>query len=343
MRKKRSFKRRAKRAFFLCTRYPLELVGAVVFCLFFRLLPLDWASAFGGFIGRRVGPRLRVSWVARYNLMKAFPEKTPAEIDAIVVGMWDNLVRTFVEYPHLRQLSVKYDDRIEFVNYERAEAVRDDGKAGILFSAHIGNWEVGSIVGNKLGMPLNRIYRSANNPYVEWLFRFFRQKIPGVLVPKGMAGFRKIVELMRHGGHFALLIDQKMNDGVEVPFFGYPVMTAPSVAALVLKYGYPAVPIRSQRLNGAHFRLTIEEPLEIEKTGDAAADTRRFMERANSVLERWIRDDPTQWLWVHKRWEDSKTMWKELYKQRRLWKKGVKPQDVFDAAVKGREKSADEM
>lgn len=80
------------------------------FCGLFRLLPLDWASGAGGFLGRHIGPRLRVSWVARYNLMKAFPEKTPAEIDAIVVAMWDNLVRTFVEYPHLRQLSVHYEN-----------------------------------------------------------------------------------------------------------------------------------------------------------------------------------------------------------------------------------------
>lgn len=324
----------------MCTRYPLELIGTIFFCGIFRLLPLDWASGTGGFLGRHVGPRLRISWVARYNLMKAFPEKTPAEIDAIVVGMWDNLVRTFVEYPHLRQLSVHYEDRIEFVNFERCEALRDDGRAGIFFSAHIGNWEVSSIVGNKLGIPLHRIYRSANNPYVEWLFRFFRQKIPGVLVPKGMGGFRQIVDLMRKNGHFALLIDQKMNEGIAVDFFGYPVMTTPSLASLVLKHDYPALPVRSQRLTGAHFRLTAEEPLKIEKTGNNEEDIRRFMEKANHVLERWIRDDPTQWLWVHKRWPDSKYMWKQLYKQRRLWKKGIKPPEIFKAAVCERGKTA---
>lgn len=159
------------------------------FLRYFRLLPLDWASGAGGFLGRHIGPHLRISWVARYNLMKVFPEKTPAEIDAIVVGMWDNLVRTFVEYPHLRQLSVHYEDRIEFVNFDRCEALRDDGRAGILFSAHIGNWEVSSIVGNKLGIPLHRIYRSANNPYVEWLFRFFARKYRAFWFPKAWAVF----------------------------------------------------------------------------------------------------------------------------------------------------------
>lgn len=321
------------------TRYPLELFGAVVFCVIFRILPLDWASAVGGFLGRHIGPRLKVSWVARYNLMKAFPEKTPAEIDAVVVAMWDNLVRTFAEYPHLRSLSVADSGRIEYVNLEYAESVRDDGRAGILFSAHIGNWEISSVIGVKLGMPLHRVYRSANNPYVEWLFRYFRQKIPGDLMPKGMSGFRRIVAQMKKGGHFALLIDQKMNEGIPVDFFGYPVMTTPSLASLVLKHDYPALPIRSQRLKGAYFRLTIEKPLSIEKTGDPEKDVALFMAAANHVLERWIRDDPSQWLWVHKRWDDSRDMHKKLYARRKLWKKGIKPPEVFEEAVRNRSAS----
>lgn len=335
---KRLLKKRTKRVLFLFTRYPLEFVGAIFFCLVFRLMPLDWASAIGGFVGRHVGPHIRVSWVARYNLMKAFPEKTPAEIDAIVVKMWDNLVRTFVEYPHLRWLCSHYDERIECINYEGVEALRDDGKAGIVFSAHIGNWETSSIPAVKAGMPLHRVYRPANNPYVEWVFRFFRKKIKGALVPKGMRGFRQIVDLMRKKGHFALLIDQKMKEGIACNFFGYPAMTAPSLASLVLKYDYPAVPVRSQRLKGAHYRITVEQPLKMERTGNNEEDIRNFMEKANQVLERWIRDDPSQWLWVHTRWPDSKKMWVQLYHQRNLWKKGIKPEDIFQTAIKDRQK-----
>ena len=330
-------RKRLKRIIFLFTRYPIELVGAVVLCLLFRLLPIDLASAIGGWVGRHVGPHIRVSWVARYNLMKAFPEKTPAEIDEIVVKMWDNLVRTFVEYPHLRWLCDHYDDRIEFVNFERIEALRDDDKAGMIFSAHIGNWEIGSISAIKAGMEVHRIYRPANNPYVEWVFQYFRKKIKGVLVPKGMKGFKQIVYLLRKKGHFALLIDQRMKKGVPCKFFGYTAMTTPSLASLALKHNYPAIPARSQRLKGAHYRLTFEEPLQIEKTGDNEEDVRLFMEKANQVLERWIRDDPSQWLWVHERWPESKKMWRNLYRQRHLWKKGIKPEDVFQIATQDRQ------
>jgi len=279
---------------------------------------------------------MRVSWVARYNLMKAFPEKTPAEIDEIVVNMWDNLMRTFVEYPHSRWLCSHYDERIEFVNFERVEALRDDGKGGIFFTAHIGNWEIASMLSVKSGMPLHRIYRQANNPYVEWIFRYFRLGVKGVLVPKGTGGFRQIVDLMRKNGHLAMLIDQKMNEGIWANFFGYRVKTTPSLASLVLKHDYPAIPVRSQRLKGAYYRVTFEPPLQIEKTGDHQKDILRFMEKANKIMENWIREDPAQWLWVHKRWPDSKKMWVQLYKQRRLWKKGIKPEDVFQAAIKDR-------
>ena len=335
---KRVLKRRIKRTIFLFTRYPLELIGAVFCCILFRLMPLDWASAVGGWVGRHIGPYMRVSWVARYNLMKAFPEKTPAEIDQIVVKMWDNLIRTFVEYPHLRWLCAHYEDRIDFVNFKEAETLRDDGKPGIVFSAHIGNWEVSSILGVKAGMPLHRIYRSANNPYVEWMFRYFRQKIAGLLVPKGKSGFRQIVALLHKNEHLAMLIDQKMRNGIACKFFGYTAMTAPSLASLVIKHDYPAVPVRSQRLKGAHYRLIFEPPLKIEKTGNNEEDVRLFMEKANQILERWIRDDPSQWLWVHTRWPDSKEKWIDLYRQRHLWKKGIKPEDVFKAATKGRKK-----
>ena len=319
-----------RRKLYCVIRYPFEAVGFVFFCALFRLLPLDWASAIGGWLGRKIGPRLKVSWGARYNLMKVFPEKTVAEIDEIVVGMWDNVVRTFAEYPHLRWLSSHYDcGRIEYIGSDLMEQMRDDGKPGIFFSAHIGNWETASVFSCKTGVPFHRIYRGADNPYVEWAFRYFRLKIKGELVGKGVGGFRKIVSAMRKGGHLALLIDQKMNEGIWADFFGFPVKTTPSLAALALKYGCPVLPIRSQRLKGAHYRLTAGPFLTVEKTGDTEKDTLAWMNAANKVLEDWIRDDPTQWFWVHKRFPETKTKWIELYRQRKLWKKGIKPADVF--------------
>lgn len=312
--------------------YIFQALMAYICCLFFRLMPIDKASAFGGWLGRTLGPKLKLSWIARYNLMKVFPNKTPAEIDKIVVGMWDNLGRTFCEYPHLRWLCSHYNSRIEFVHPELFEKIRDDGKAGLLFSAHFGNWEVGSIIGNKFKFDLHRVFRPANNLYVEWAFRYFRNKIPGKLVPKGKGAFRQIVEEVKKGGHFALMIDQKMNLGISSDFFGFPVMTTPSMMKLALKYNLPVLPISVVRENGVHFKITAEPEIELVRTGDMNADIVTNMNNVHHVLESWIKERPEQWLWLHKRWPETKWAWKKLYAHRDQWKKGEFNAEVLEVS-----------
>jgi len=101
-----------------------------------------------------------------------------------------------------------------------------------------------------------------------------------------------------------MMVDQKMNDGIPVPFFGRDVMTAPALAELALRYDCPVVPARVERLKGAYFRLLIYPPLELVKTGDRQADVAANMAQVNAILEQWIRDTPEQWLWLHNRWPD---------------------------------------
>ena len=143
--------------------YPVEAVLVHAVCWLFRVLPLDRASALGGWIGRTVGPWLPNSARARRNLTRAFPEKGRAEIDAILRGMWDNLGRTIAEYPHLEQIG---RERIEVVGIEHVDMLREDGKAGILVSGHLANWEVQSVASRMLGLELGVVYRAPNNPIV---------------------------------------------------------------------------------------------------------------------------------------------------------------------------------
>jgi KDO2-lipid IV(A) lauroyltransferase len=102
-----------------------------------------------------------------------------------------------------------------------------------------------------------------------------------------------------------MLVDQKLNDGIPVPFFGRDAMTAPALAILALRFDCSVVPIRMVRLNGARFRMISEPPLPLPKTGNAEADRRTLMIAVNQVVERWIREHPEQWLWVHRRWPDA--------------------------------------
>jgi len=290
------------------TRYihhPLQALGAFIFFWGFRLLPLHAASAIGGWIGRTVGPKLSVNKRAYRNIARVFPEKTDAEIAKLVTGMWDNLGRLAGEYPHLGRINVyQQDGPVEVVGTEYIEQLRDDGKPGIFVSAHIGNWELVPLCGSQRGLPIDRVYRAANNRLVEWLYRQGRAATDGALIPKGASGARMLLKSLRQGQHLGVLLDQKMNDGIPVPFFGRPAMTAPAIAELALRFECPVVPIHIERLGGAKFRIVVEPPLDIHVSGDRQQDVVALMGQINAKIETWVLAYPEQWLWLHNRWSD---------------------------------------
>lgn len=283
----------------------LEAAGIVVALAFFRLLPLDAASALGGWLCRHIGPWLPVSRHAVRNLRRCFPEKPEAEIRRLLVAMWDNLGRVFGEYPHLGHFRLyEPDSRVEVIGAENVDLLREDGKPGIFFSAHVGNWEIAALSVSRRGVPIALIYRAPNNPVVDALMRWARSRVVHETMPKGTEGARRALAILRDGGHLGMLVDQKMNDGIAVPFFGRPAMTAPAMAQFALRFGCPVVPVRVERIRGSRFRLTLHPPLEIAKTGDRHGDILALMTRVNAIIEGWIRERPEQWLWLHRRWPD---------------------------------------
>ena len=285
--------------------HPIEATAAAAAYSVFAALPLDAASALGGWLARTVGPRLEISRRAFDNLGRAFPEKSPGEIKAIVRGMWENLGRVAAEYPHLGEIEIYGNDgRVEVHGIENVDRLRDDGLPGIFFSAHIGNWEIISLAATQRGLPLDRVYRAANNRLVEWLYRRGRATVEGALIPKGPAGARLLLRSLKDGKHLGMLVDQKMNDGIAAPFFGRDAMTAPALAELALRFDCPVVPARVERLEGARFRITIYPPLDLVATGERRADVIAGMTKVNALIESWVREHPEQWLWLHNRWPD---------------------------------------
>lgn len=264
----------------------------------FRLLSVDAASGLGGFIGRSIGPRLKVTRLARKNLHAALPG---ANHEKIILDMWDNLGRIAGEFPHSRAF---LDDplRMEITGLEHLAALRDSGEPTLLFSGHIGNWELSNILSLRARLPVNPVYRAPDNPYLDWLFES-RLRTPDMqLIPKGSAGARQTLRLMGQGKSIVMYVDQKMNDGISVPFFDRPAMTAPALASLALKYGRRVVPFRVIRTRGAHFRAEVLAPFHFSDEGDREGDTLVAMGQVNRLIEDWIREYPAQWLWVHRRW-----------------------------------------
>lgn len=270
---------------------------------FFGLLPLDTASAVGGWLGRTIGYRLPVTRRARRNLARAFPDKSEDEREAIVLAMWDNLGRTAAEFPHIASLSIGSDTRIAFEGIEHIEAARALGRGALYFGAHFGNWEMFGPVALAHGIPLNLVYRAPNNRRLDWLFTE-RGNLGAEMIPKGPLGARRMLQLLHEGKAIGLLVDQKMNDGIPVPFFGRDAMTAPAIAQFALKFGSPILPAHTIRLKGAHFRLVVEPPLVLPPAEDRHAAILAVMTEINRIIEGWIREHPEQWLWVHRRWPD---------------------------------------
>ncbi len=283
------------------------LEGGAAWLLFgiCRLLPVAGVSAIAGALARAVGPRLGISRRARQNLRRALPDLDDARIEAVVRGMWDNLGRVAAEYAHLGEYRV-YDEggRIEMVGAENIRRYGAPGARAIFFSGHFGNWEVATLAVTQAGLGVAEIYRAANNPIVDGIINYARSVVGIELVPKGTVAARRALAALKQGRHIAMLVDQKMNDGIPVPFFGRDAMTAPALAKFALHFDCAVVPVRVDRLPHARFRITAEPPLSYRRTGDASRDELALMTQVNQVLERWIRERPDHWFWLHRRWPE---------------------------------------
>jgi len=284
-------------------RYLAESMLAKSAYWVFRLLPFNVASSMGGVIGRTLGPLLSRDKLARKNLRRAIPDLDEKKIDEIITGMWDNFGRAIAEFPHMNNMDKQaFAKIVEVEGVEHIQQAIQGGKGSLFFSGHIGNWEMATKTLAIYDCPVGAVYRRLNNSGLDKFVQNMRKRYQFEGIPKGKGGSRQLIKILRQAGHVGILIDQKMNEGIAVDFFGRKAMTAPAIASLALKYECPVIAIRVIRTECAHFKVTIFPPMEIEKTGDRELDVLNLMTRINKVIEDWIRDNPSQWIWVHNRW-----------------------------------------
>lgn len=282
-------------------RYALEAVFLYLMFFIFGLLGPERASALGGWIGRTLGPRMAVSRKARANIALAFPDYADARREEILRGMWDNLGRVIAEYPHLERLSRDYT---QIEGEENLSALFESGGAAIFIGAHFGNWEINCAAFlTQMGRAIDLTYREPNNPWTARLLsraRTLKGRLTGF--PKGAESGRAILRSLRAGRYLGILIDQKYNEGVAVPFFGHPAMTNPVFVQLAQRYHCPVIPAKIERVSGCRFRGAISPPLRLFDEAGAALPIHEVIAQAHEVLEGWIRERPEQWLWLHRRW-----------------------------------------
>ena len=286
--------------------YRVEGTAARAAIMLMRALGPVRASNLGAAVARTIGPILPVSRIAHRNLQLAMPELDPAGRKRVVRGVWDNLGRTLGEFPHVGQWhETGAGPGWEIAGKEHLAAMVEAGGPGIMFTGHIGNWEILPIAAARNGVPFATIYRPSDNPEIDRIVQDLRRDALGAdgkLFAKGAQGARQSLAHLRNRGFLALLPDQKMNDGIEARFFGLPAMTASAVAAMALRVRCPVVPVHTHRLGPARLRIVVDPPLPLPDSGNRADDVRALTQAINDRLEAWIRAWPEGWLWLHRRW-----------------------------------------
>lgn len=284
-------------------KYLLEAIIANILYGMLYILPVDMASSIGAFFTSKLGPKLGISARARKNIKKAFPDLSEQEIDKIITKMWDNFGRTFAELPHIAKIKGADFDKIADVEgISHIKKYTASKKPVIFFSGHFANWELTPKSIFEKGCPLALVYRKSNNPFSEKIIIRVRNNYQASAIPKGSVGARKLINAVKNGGKIGMLIDQKQNDGIDVPFFGTKVKTASAIAHLALKYDCTLIPTQVIRTDGANFKVIIHPPMKFKKTGNRTKDILDIMTRINTYIEDWIRQNPAQWLWLHNRW-----------------------------------------
>jgi KDO2-lipid IV(A) lauroyltransferase len=282
-----------------------EALGFDLFIGVVRLLGVEGASAFGGWLGRTVGPLSGAHKVATRNLKLAFPEKDAAWHARMLRAQWEGLGRSFAEFPLMDKI-LPSTGRVEVVNQERLFQIAAEKVPVVFVSGHLSNWEVMPAAIVDSGVTCEMTYRAANNPYVDERIKASRFRY-GVrlFAPKGGDGARELLEGMKQGKSVALMNDQKFNSGVEAPFFGHPARTAPGPSRLAIRFGTVLQPMSVQRIKGARFRAVVHDPIVLPNTGDRTADIEAGVKLVNAFMEDRIRERPEEWFWVHRRWPNE--------------------------------------
>lgn len=278
--------------------------------LLMRLLGPRLAPALGGFVARNLGPYVgRAHRIALQNLRLAFPEKDEAWRAGIARQAWDNLGRTTGEYVHLARIfegawPPSPGARVELspAGLALLHRLAAEHKPVLVFAAHLANWELPAVAAHAVGQNAAILYRTPNNPYIAEMIRRMREPIMGRLIPAQLSAPIRLAEAYEEGLNLGMLVDQRFGRGPMVPFFGHDVAANPLIPRLAARYDAPLYGMRAVRLPQGRFRLELEGPFELPRDARGKVDVPATTAMMNRVIEGWVRENPGQWLWMHRRW-----------------------------------------
>ena len=286
-----------------------RLEAAIVWVLIKALQPFrpETASRIGGAVAGAIGPLIPTSKIADKNLRLAMPELSAAQRQTIIKECWQNLGQTAAELVHISEIKeTESGPGYKFIGWEEhVVPVLKSGRPSIFITGHIGNWEITPPAAFARGINVGFMYRAASNPLVNNMILRLREGKSGhklTMFPKGGAGARAAYGHLLKGGTLGLLVDQKLDTGIAAPLFGHEAMTMDAMASFALKFRCPVFPVHVVRVAPARLHIICEPPMPLPDSGDKAANALALTTAMNQTLERWIREKPGAWLWLHRRW-----------------------------------------
>ena len=282
-------------------KYFIQFILTFLSLLIFKLLGPNLSSNISGKIFEKIGPYFRSKEIIHLNIKRAIPNINSKDLKIINKLMWNSYGRVFAEFMFIKDFRAgKLAKNIKVEGQNILENVKSSNKPVIFVSGHFSNFELMAMYLEKSGIELSAIYRPLNNIFLNVFMERLRTKyICKNQIKKGIGGLKKLLSLKKNNVSTALMIDQRVSEGILSNFFNEKALTTTIPAQLVKKFDIPVIPIYIERLNGIHFKITINEPIKFPTNSSVESIT----DYLNKVLEKMIMKKPESWIWSHNRWK----------------------------------------
>ena len=280
--------------------YLIEFILIKLFFFILIIIGYKNGSNLGDFIGRLFGPIFRSKKLIENNLEQSgIVDKK--NYNKIISKIYGNYGRILAEYPFLKAFrNSKLNKFIEIDGLENLNKIKREKRRAVFISGHFNNFELMALQIEKAGINLCAIYRPLNNIFLNKTMEEIRENfICKNQIKKGRSGTRQIIENIKKGNSVALMIDQRVREGIKINFFGKPASTTAIPAQLIKKYKCDLVPIYIERRKNNYFKMFVSEPIKIGNN----KSIKEITEHLNKILEKMILKNVDQWIWTHDRWK----------------------------------------
>ena len=282
-------------------KYLFQFCFAIFSFAIFKILGANLSSKISGKIFEKIGPYFRSRKIIYSNINIAFQNIDSKDIKKINQSMWNNYGRVFAEYMFIKNFRLgNLSTNIEIQGQHILDEIIDSKKQVVFISGHLANFELMAMYLEKTGINLSAIYRPLNNIFLNPLMENIRKKyICSKQIKKGISGTKEILKYFKSGASVALMIDQRVSEGIKSILFGNEAFTTTIPGQFVKKFNCKIVPIYIERKNNENFTLEIMEPMNFNNDESIENITLEL----NQLLEKMITRNPYQWIWSHNRWK----------------------------------------